>query len=218
MTRLVDHYAVLGIDSDADHDVVHRAWVTAARLHHPDTLGDVKEADRRDAARGMHEINEAWLILGSRDLRSAYDKTRQRDRNQSEPSLSRWTEEISELEDSDPPGFEVGNPLVATALRALPWLVAGAIGVGIFVFSAFATNSRPERWIPSTEPSGDRCVVVRNDHSVRSADCEATSSRLVVDSFEIGSLGECPEGAEPVQARKLMEIYCLEPPRGDDHP
>ena len=217
MTASIDHYAVLGVDSDAQREDIHRAWLAAARINHPDALGDVNEVERRAAARRMHEINEAWRILGSLDLRASYDKTQQRNRDRSKPSLSEWTEEFSEMEASDPPGFEVGNPFVATALRALPRLVIGAIGIGIFVFSAFATNSRPERWTPVTEPPSDRCVVVRDD-SVRSVDCERKSSRLVVDSFDIGSAGECPPETESVQARKLMEIYCLTAVEEDGDP
>ena len=215
VTRSIDHYAVLGIDSDVDQEAVRQAWVATARINHPDALGDVEEVQRREAVSRMHAINEAWRILGSPDLRAEYDKASRGESDQPKMGSPAWIEDPFDMDASDPPGFEVGNPYVATVLRVLPWLVAGAIGVGIFVFSAFATNSRSERWTPVTPPSSIRCVVIKEDNSVRSSDCEDKSSRQVVRFFDINSVTECSKGTETVQARNLMRIYCLRPLEGD---
>jgi hypothetical protein len=75
----------------------------------------------------MHAINEAWRILGSQELRSKYAKERGRTKEESASVEETSSEDWFDLDAVDPPGFEVGNPLVATVLRVLPWLVVGAI-------------------------------------------------------------------------------------------
>lgn len=215
MTGSIDHYAVLGIDSQADQEVIRQAWIATARINHPDALGEVEEAERRKAGSRMQAINEAWRVLGSPDLRAGYDKARQREPNQSKLNATEWIEESLDMEPSDPPGFEVGNPYVAMALRAMPWLLAGAIGVGIFVFSAFATNSRSERQTPAPHPL--LCVVISEDESVSDAGCEEKAARQVVDDFEIRSR-ECRDGTEKFEAGKQLRTYCLRPVETDAGP
>lgn len=209
----IDHYATLGIDPLAEHETVRQAWVSAVRIHHPDGLGKVTEDERRAAERRMHDINEAWRILGSKELRSAYDKERELGKDQSAAVEEIWDEDWFDADASDPPGFEVGNPLVATVLRVLPWLVVGAIGIGIFVFSAFATNSRSERWdLPISGTTEDECVVIKEDGTVRTAKqgvrCGEPFSRLVVTKFEMDADEQCPAGTEKTEHR--ITYYCLE--------
>ena len=203
-----DHYATLGIDPSADHETTRQAWVAAARAHHPDVLGEVSQDERRSAERQMHAINEAWRILGSQKLRSKYDK--ERDRNNEEPASieETWTEDWFDLDAVDPPGFEVGNPLVATVLRVLPWLVVGAIGVGIFVLSAFATNSRPERWDnPNPRTLGE------NGRVEGDAKCDDDAARQMERGpIPEGSPGQkCPVGTQKVTTRDELKFYCLVP-------
>ena len=211
----IDHYATLGIDPLAEHETVRQAWVAAARTHHPDGLGEVSDDERRDAERRMHEINEAWRILGSKGLRSAYDKERDRAKDQSADEEEIWNEDWFDANASDPPGFEVGNPLVATVLRVLPWFVVGAIGIGIFVFSAFATNSRPERWKnPDTRTIPQQCVLIGDSGRVEGdADCvDVKARRVVAGPITQGSPVKCRSGTEKVATRDEWEFYCLVPP------
>jgi len=210
----IDHYATLGIDPLAEHETVRQAWVAAARTHHPDGLGEVTEAERRAAERRMHDINEAWRILGTKELRSAYDKERERTKDQSAAVEETWDEDWFDAEAEDPPGFEVGNPLVATVLRILPWFVVGAIGVGIFVFSAFATNSRPERWKnPDIRTVPEECVLIGDSGRVEGdADCaDVTARRVVAGPITKGSPVKCPVGTDKVATRVEWEFYCLVP-------
>ncbi|MDP6284531.1 MAG: J domain-containing protein [Acidimicrobiales bacterium] len=210
----IDHYATLGIDPLAEHETVRQAWVSAARTHHPDGLGEVTEDERRSAERRMHDINEAWRILGSKELRSAYDKERELRKDQSAAVEDIWDEDWFDADASDPPGFEVGNPLVATVLRVLPWLVVGAIGIGIFVFSAFATNSRSERWdLPISGTNEDECVVIKEDGTVKKPSaglCGEPFSRRVVTEFEMDADEQCPGDTEKTEHRKAYSYYCLE--------
>ena len=210
-----DHYATLGIDPSAEYETIRQAWVAAARAHHPDVLGEVSEDERRSAERQMHAINEAWRILGSEELKSTYDKERGRNKEESASVEETWSDDWFDLDAVDPPGFEVGNPLVATVLRVLPWLVVGAIGVGIFVLSAFATNSRPERWDnPNPRTLPEECVLIGENGRVEGdANCDDDATRRV----ERGPIPEdspgqrCPPGKENVTTRNELEFYCLFP-------
>lgn len=210
-----DHYATLGIDPSAEYETIRQAWVAAARAHHPDVLGEVSEDERRSAERQMHAINEAWRILGSEELKSTYDKERGRNKEESASVEETWSDDWFDLDAVDPPGFEVGNPLVATVLRVLPWLVVGAIGAGIFILSAFATNSRPERWDnPNPRTLPEECVLIGENGRVEGdANCDDDATRRV----ERGPIPEdspgqrCPPGKEKVTTRNELEFYCLFP-------
>jgi hypothetical protein len=62
----MNHYEILGISPEASRGEVHRAYLEAARRHHP---------DRGGSADHMREINEAWAVLGDPYARRAYDRT-----------------------------------------------------------------------------------------------------------------------------------------------
>src|SRR5438093_4660385 len=62
-----DHYRILQVDPGADVEVIQAAYRVLARRFHPDLAGD-------DAV--MKRLNAAWEVLGNKDRRAAYDKTR----------------------------------------------------------------------------------------------------------------------------------------------
>lgn len=62
-----DHYRVLQVDPSADVEVIQAAYRVLARRFHPDLAGD-------DAA--MKRINAAWEVLGDKEHKAAYDRTR----------------------------------------------------------------------------------------------------------------------------------------------
>jgi curved DNA-binding protein CbpA len=64
---MADHYAVLGVQPDADRAAIQAAYRMLARLHHPDFGGDGSR---------MAALNEAWSVLGRHETRLAYDATR----------------------------------------------------------------------------------------------------------------------------------------------
>jgi curved DNA-binding protein CbpA len=64
---MADHYAVLGVQPDADRTAIQAAYRMLARLHHPDFGGDGSR---------MAALNEAWSVLGREETRQAYDSTR----------------------------------------------------------------------------------------------------------------------------------------------
>jgi len=59
-TRGPDPYAVLGIERSADDRAVKRAYRKLISEHHPDRLGDLPEAMRRQAESRASEINAAY--------------------------------------------------------------------------------------------------------------------------------------------------------------
>ena len=209
----MNHYATLGIDPDADHETIRQAWVAAARVNHPDALAGASDEERHNAELKMRAINEAWRILGSAKLKVQYDEELSQAQETPDEIEDPWSDDWFDLEASDPPGFEVGNPVVATVLRALPWLVIGAIGVGIFVFSAFATNSRSERWqIPNSRTTNDECVVIRENGTLReNARCSDMGARQVIKTFPMGADEQCPEGTEKFDNRleDPAEYWCV---------
>lgn len=208
----MNHYATLGINPEADHETIRHAWVAAARMNHPDALGDATDEERRKAELKMRAINEAWRVLGSEKLKIAYDEELHQTKETPVEVDETWSDDWFDVDASDPPGFEVGNAVVATVLRALPWLVIGAIGVGIFVFSAFATNSRPER--RQSPVSEKECVVVREDRTLReSARCDAMGARQVTKTFPMDADAQCPLGTEKFENRLTdpPEYWCLAP-------
>ena len=67
-----DLYAVLGVLPDAEEIVVTAAYRALAQRYHPDKWqGDAAEAHDR-----MTRINAAYAVLGHREKRAAYDRTR----------------------------------------------------------------------------------------------------------------------------------------------
>src|SRR6266536_2296176 len=62
-----DHYRILQVDPSADVDVILAAYRVLARRFHPDHAGD-------DAM--MKRLNAAWEILGDKERRAEYDRSR----------------------------------------------------------------------------------------------------------------------------------------------
>lgn len=70
----MDHYEALGVSPSDSQDVIRRAYLAAARDHHPDFhVGDSEQLRSRHARR-MQELNDAWAVLGDPAARSAYDR------------------------------------------------------------------------------------------------------------------------------------------------
>lgn len=74
----VDHYEALGVARTEGADVIRRAYLALAREFHPDFHADAPEPVRRENARRMQEVNDAWAVLGDAAARSAYDRSASR--------------------------------------------------------------------------------------------------------------------------------------------
>ena len=67
-------YDVLGVSASASPAELRRAFVAAARKHHPDFHVRSSPAERRRSEAEMRRINEAWGVLGDPVARRAYDQ------------------------------------------------------------------------------------------------------------------------------------------------
>jgi curved DNA-binding protein CbpA len=78
-----DHYALLGVRSDASAREIRRAYRRLARLHHPDL------SPRPDGPERFAELAHAYAILNDPAQRARYDQTRQRPAPARPPTASR---------------------------------------------------------------------------------------------------------------------------------
>ena len=63
-----DYYRILGVERDADHNEIRRAYRKLAFLYHPDTNDGDQSAEEK-----FKEVNEAYDVLGDGDKRASYD-------------------------------------------------------------------------------------------------------------------------------------------------
>lgn len=68
MSESRDYYEVLGVDKDADHRTIKKAFLKKARLVHPD-VSDDPEAEEK-----FKELNEAYSVLSDEQKRANYDQ------------------------------------------------------------------------------------------------------------------------------------------------
>ncbi len=178
MSSSVDHYATLGVAPDADHAAIRAAWIRAARASHPDGRGERPAHEHAADERRIRAVNEAWRVLGDPELRDEYDRSRKRAQvAHAAPSTGR-VDLVVCLEEEGGGGIVVPNEGIATLLRSLPWLIAGAIGIGIFVFTAFAAGpNEPVNSIHEPE-----CIRIRDDGTVRPVPCSWDNDG-VIDQF-----------------------------------
>jgi molecular chaperone DnaJ len=67
-----DYYAELGVDKDADHKTIKKAFRKLAREFHPDNNPGNDSAEAR-----FKEINEAYDTIGNEEQRKEYDHVRE---------------------------------------------------------------------------------------------------------------------------------------------
>ncbi|MCB0995506.1 MAG: J domain-containing protein [Acidimicrobiales bacterium] len=68
------HYAVLGVAPGAAPGEVRRAFLAAARRHHPDFHVDEGPEAAAAAEEAMRRVNAAWAVLKRPETRSRYDE------------------------------------------------------------------------------------------------------------------------------------------------
>lgn len=68
------HYDVLGVPPSADVATLRRAYVSQARIYHPDFHLREDEAIREAAEAQMRSLNGAWEVLGQSSSRERYDR------------------------------------------------------------------------------------------------------------------------------------------------
>jgi len=72
---LPTHYEVLGVARGASAEQVRRAYLEAARRHHPDMHAGSETDVIAEARTAMATVNAAWEVLGDPARRHAYDQS-----------------------------------------------------------------------------------------------------------------------------------------------
>lgn len=70
MSGFPDHYAVLGIDPSADHEVITAAYRALAKKYHPDTGATAGTA----SAERFEQVQQAYEVLRTPESRRRYDQ------------------------------------------------------------------------------------------------------------------------------------------------
>lgn len=99
-----NHYAILGVLSNAEDIVIRAAYKALAQRYHPD------KSDSADYTKKMAEINEAYRVLSDVGLRRKYDQA-----NQSQSDNAPGFDEFDGSDEAPPPQ----DPLLADWLVAL---------------------------------------------------------------------------------------------------
>lgn len=79
-----DHYATLQVRASASAEEIERSYRRLVRLHHPDLLREASPEARRRAEEVLKRINRAHGVIGDRERRRDYDRTR---RGQGSPAV-----------------------------------------------------------------------------------------------------------------------------------
>jgi len=66
-----DYYDILKIPRTASDEEIKKAYHRLAREHHPDLHS---EKDKHVRTQRMHEVNEAYAVLSSKEDRAKYDQ------------------------------------------------------------------------------------------------------------------------------------------------
>lgn len=88
-----NHYAILGLESDASNAAIKNAYRKKASEFHPDKNTSV------DAPARFREIQEAYDLLGDAVKRHAYDESRRRSllENPLQTAREIWTTYLSKV-------------------------------------------------------------------------------------------------------------------------
>ncbi|MEM9713690.1 MAG: J domain-containing protein [Actinomycetota bacterium] len=146
---MADLYQVLDVAPGASAAEIRAAYLKRARALHPDRWTDRPEADRRRAERAMQDVNEAWRVLGDTRERARYDRgsagpTRPTPRATSAsrpappPRPPRPPRRPVDGVPPQPVGGRTPSAWAAAIAGAAPYVLLAALGLGIFVVTAFA--------------------------------------------------------------------------------
>ncbi len=221
--REATHYETLGVSTGASADEIREAWLAGARQHHPDAALTHDGASQPHAHEQMARLNEAWRVLGSPQLRTAYDAqlaASGRARADREAAASSGAQHFAhdpladDHTDVDEPrglgGFVVRSRGASVALRVLPWMALAAIGLAIFIFSAFAgQNTNPA---PRSGPPGEgACVRVAKDGDLLVVPCDRPNDGMIDEIIGLSPGARCDDPAAVPFEVAANRRYCIVP-------
>jgi hypothetical protein len=208
----IDHYRVLGVAVGADGASIRRAYLAAAREHHPDRVIGADAARRQLSDHKMRAANEAWRILGDADLKQQYDRERARAAAKTTSASSAARAAPTFVPTHDPSGgdFMVASPRVAAAMQYGPWFLAAVLALGIFIFTAYAATSSSQtgsgesvdNWVTVGE-----CISLFGPGNYEQVPCDGPHDG-VVDELRSDEVCQDPT-AEPFKPRARNVVFCL---------
>lgn len=215
MAREVTHYETLGVSVDASTDEIREAWLAGARRHHPDGNPAGDAPSQRRAHEAMAQLNEAWRVLGSPALRATYDAQLAASQPAREGSAGAHDragehEQAQTHEPAGLGGFVVRSRSASVALRALPWMALAAIGLAIFIFSAFAGRSNNPT--PGQGPAGPgECVRFASDGDLAVVPCDRTNDGVIDEIIGLSPGSRCDDPAAVPFEVAANRRYCIVP-------
>ena len=193
-----DHYRTLGVPAGASDEQIRAAYRGLARHLHPDMAAD--PAGRRRAETAMAKVNEAWMVLGDRDRRAAYDLVRRPMEPVASPSP---VDETVHGRQGDSFQAVPVPAAVGCLLQFGPAAVVVALLVGIVVATAFMGRGREVA--PRLGPGS--CVELSS--TIRVVPCTVETPVIVAR----GVAGTpCPVGSVTLVLPTLIEQVCVAPP------
>lgn len=207
----VSHYEILGVAATASADDIRAAFRRRAREVHPDRqLAAGASVTSEDGGSGhadhaMQQLNEAWRVLGDPEQRRAYDQSmvvgpRVHPRP-GRPAVD--PDDVAYFHPLAEPG-----DIVVSVARGLPWFVALAVLIAIFVFTAFAGGAEQDK--ASASDLVGECVRLERGGVVLSVPCDEPNSGRV-DLVAVRS-SLCPEGSSSVRLPSQGSWLCLREP------
>ena len=194
-------YDELGVPATATTGEMHAAYRAKVRSLHPDarSRSSDPEADR-EADAALRRLNNAWEVLRDPPRRRSYDNQVFAGPGSPASPHGRFGPAAPSSEE-DWVGSDAG-----TRPHFRWWIVAVAVLLAVFVFSAYA-GSPTNTDAPRSSTVG-RCLA-RQPGVDAVVDCAAANEGRIV--AEISRTATCPSGSRAVPAFGGSRVLCLVP-------
>ncbi|HEY5156258.1 MAG TPA: J domain-containing protein [Acidimicrobiales bacterium] len=219
------HYEILGVDPDASHDEVKRAFTTLALRWHPDRQADPGPAARERAEWRMREINGAWEVLRNPASRAAYDDQLAA-KSADGPAVAPHRPSASPGVTGRPPSFadQLVDPTRVDAgdrrpsgrrwMRLAPVLVVVALVVVLAGFGVMASHKPSTPAPPGVELHTEQfevgsCVAVTPGPEATTVSCSEPNSGQISSTTDYPR--PCPPNTATVSLVSRQISLCLVP-------
>ena len=223
-----NHYEILGVAQQADHDQIRKAYLARARKWHPDRYSGKPEAEAEKAEKAMRRVNQAWEILGDATRRQAYDRQlvpsgRNGGLDDGRPGI-RTDDGVTRIDPRllDPQFLQSRREAQITeisgrtslVLRAAPLVAVLGLLIAIFVFTAYARNgvgTTTQSTVPGPNLGAgigaNDCVSITSGPALLEVPCTAAASGRVIGARLPD--GVCPFGTAQEIELSNGSIACL---------
>lgn len=222
------HYEILGVEQQAEHDQIRRAYLSAARRWHPDRHSGKPVGESDEAELAMRRVNQAWSVLGDKANREAYDRQLVPHQKASYPGSTgagiRTDDGVTRIDPRllDPEFLAARRDAQlhdisarsSFILRAVPLVAVLGFMIAIFVFTAYARDNG-EQTTNSTVPgpnlgagiAANDCVSVISGPALLEVPCSSNAERVIGARLPDGV---CPFGTDRDVQLSNGSIVCLD--------